>query len=148
MPIDRSRNVDPRTAEIRLASVKQRPQTAFPTLFTKHPAHTFASGHPVRPSILAAAPLYVSMVRTYIRKGGHGGDRSKAGLPAGYWQEKGCRAAAAAAKAAAKAKESREEEAARRRPPAAGGSGPSTVMSSSRPAISCKQCNARLVSLD
>jgi hypothetical protein len=45
------------------------------------------------------------MVRTYIRKGGHGGDRSKAGLPAGYWQEKGGRAAAAAAKAAAKAKE-------------------------------------------
>jgi len=41
-------------------------------------------------------------VRTYIRKGDHGGDRSKAGLPAGYWQEKGCRAAAAAAKAAAK----------------------------------------------
>jgi hypothetical protein len=39
------------------------------------------------------------MVRTYIRKGGHGGDRSKAGLPAGYWQEKGGRAAAAAAKA-------------------------------------------------
>jgi hypothetical protein len=38
---------------------------------------------PVRPSILAAAPLYVSMVRTYIRKGGHGGDRSKAGLPTG-----------------------------------------------------------------
>ena len=31
------------------------------------------------------------MVRTYIRKGGHGGDRSKAGLPAGYWQEKGGR---------------------------------------------------------
>ena len=53
------------------------------------------------------------MVRTYIRKGGHGGDRSKAGLPAGYWQEKGCRAAAAAAKAAAKAKESLEEEAAK-----------------------------------
>ena len=88
------------------------------------------------------------MVRTYIRKGGHGGDRSKAGLPACYWQEKGGRAAAAAAKAAAKAKESLEEEAARRRPPAAGGSGPSTVMSSNRPAISCKQCNARLVSLD
>ena len=57
---------------------------------------------------MAAAPLSVSMVRTYIRKGGHGGDRSKAGLPAGYWQEKGGRAAAAAAaaaKAAAKAKE-------------------------------------------
>ena len=53
------------------------------------------------------------MVRTYFRKGGHGGDRSKAGLPAGYWQEKGCRAAAAAAQAAAKAKESLEEEAAK-----------------------------------
>ena len=42
----------------------------------------------------------------YIRKGGHGGDRSKAvskaGLPAGYWQEKGGRAAAAAAMAAGK----------------------------------------------
>ena len=30
---------------------------------------------------MAAAPLSVSMVRTYIRKGGHGGDRSKASLP-------------------------------------------------------------------
>ncbi len=62
---------------------------------------------------MAATPLSVSMVRTYIRKGGHGGDRSKAGLPTGYWQEKGGRAAAAAAKAAAKAKESLEEEAAK-----------------------------------
>ena len=53
------------------------------------------------------------MVRTYIRKGGHGGDRSKADLPAGYWQEKGGRAAAAAAMAAAKAKELLEEEAAK-----------------------------------
>jgi hypothetical protein len=43
------------------------------------------------------------MVRTYILKGGHGGDRSKAGLPACYWQEKSRRATAAAAKAAAKA---------------------------------------------
>jgi len=51
------------------------------------------------------------MVRTYILKGGHGGDRSKAGLPACYWQEKGGRAAAAAAKAAAK--ELLEEQAAK-----------------------------------
>ena len=65
------------------------------------------------PWLMAAAPLSVSMVRTYIRKGGHGGDRSKAGLPACYWQEKGGRAAAAAAKAAAKAKELLEEEAAK-----------------------------------
>ena len=57
---------------------------------------------------MAAAPLCL-MVRTYIRKGGHGGDRSKAGLPAGYWQEKSGRAAAAAAKA----KELLEEEAAK-----------------------------------
>ena len=49
------------------------------------------------------------MVRTYIRKGGHGSDRSKAGLPAGYWQEKSGPAAAAAAKA----KELLEEEAAK-----------------------------------
>ena len=42
------------------------------------------------------------MVRTYISKGGHGGDRSKTGLPAGYWQEKVGRAAAAAAMAAGK----------------------------------------------
>ncbi len=62
---------------------------------------------------MAATPLSVSMVRTYIRKGGHGGDRSKAGMPACYWQEKGGRAAAAAAKAAAKAKELLEEEAAK-----------------------------------
>jgi hypothetical protein len=53
------------------------------------------------------------MVRTYIRKGGDGGDRSKAGLPAGYWQDKGGRAAAAAAKAAVKAKELLEEQAAK-----------------------------------
>ena len=54
------------------------------------------------------------MVRTYFRKGGHGGDRSKAGLPACYWHEKGGRAAAAAApKAAAKAKELLEEQAAK-----------------------------------
>ena len=91
------------------------------------------------------------MVRTNIRKGGHGGDRSKAGLPAGYWQEKGGRAAAAAAMAAAKAKELLEEEAAkgqRRRRLSAGSNGPSTEMSSSRPATNiCKQCNhARLVS--
>jgi hypothetical protein len=80
------------------------------------------------------------MVRTYIRKGGHGGDRSKAGLPACYWQEKGGRAAAAAAKAAAKAKELQEEQAAKaaatNRWKHTGSSGPSTVMSSSRPAIS------------
>ena len=51
------------------------------------------------------------MVRTYIRKlGGHGGDHSKAGLPAGYWQEKGGRAAAAAAMAAAMAKELLEDQ--------------------------------------
>ena len=50
----------------------------------------------------ATAARLALMVRTYIRKGGHGGDRSKAGLPAGYWQEKGGRAAAAAAMAAGK----------------------------------------------
>ena len=70
------------------------------------------------------------MVRTYIRKGGHGGDRSKVGLPAGYWKEKGGRAAAAAAKAAATnrwkqwAKHSDEQQS------------------------TSKQCNAPLVSLD
>ena len=62
---------------------------------------------------LGCRPSLRLMVRTYIRNGGHGGDRSKAGLPAGYWQEKGGRAAAAAAMAAAKAKELLEEEAAK-----------------------------------
>ena len=67
------------------------------------------------PSTLAVAPLSVSCgedSRTHIRKGRHGGDRSKASLPAGYGQDKGGRAAAAAAKAAgaAKAKEELEEE--------------------------------------
>jgi len=85
---------------------KRSPQTALPTWFTKPLAHTFASG--ATRSTLAAAPLCL-MVRTYIRKGGHGGDSSKAGLPAGYWQEKSGRAAAAAAKA----KELLEEEAAK-----------------------------------
>jgi len=89
---------------------KRNPQTAHPTLFTKPLAHTFASR--CDPASLAAAPLRL-MVRTYIRKGGHGGDSSKAGLPAGYWQEKSGRAAAAAEKAAAKAKELLEEEAAK-----------------------------------
>ena len=99
---DRSRDVDPQAAEIRLASAKRSPQTARPTLFTKPPAHTFASGATQH---LGCRPSLRLMVRTYIRKGGHGGDRSKAGLPAGYWQEKGGRAAAAAAMAAAMAKE-------------------------------------------
>ena len=85
---------------------KRSPQTALPTWFTKPLAHTFASG--ATRSTLAAAPLCL-MVRTYIRKGGHGGDSSKAGLPAGYWQEKSGRDAAAAAKA----KELLEEEAAK-----------------------------------
>jgi hypothetical protein len=88
------------------------------------------------------------MARTYIRKGGHGGDRSKAGLPACYWQEKGGRAAAAAAKAAAKAKELLEEEAAKAAATNRWKQWAKHSMSSSRPAISCKQCNARLVSLD
>ena len=70
---------DPRTAEIRLASAKRSPQTALPTLFTKPPAHTFASGATQH---LGCRPSLRLMVRTYIRKGGHGGDRSKAGLPA------------------------------------------------------------------
>ena len=70
-------------------------------MFTKPPAHTFASGATQH---LGCRPSLRLMVRTYIRKGGHGhgGDRSKAGLPAGYWQEKGGRAAAAAAMAAGK----------------------------------------------
>ena len=74
MPIDRSRNVDPRTAEIRLASAKRSPQTVLQTLFTKPPAHTFASGATQR---FVSRPSLRLMVRTYIRKGGHGGDRSK-----------------------------------------------------------------------
>ena len=76
------------------------------TFFTKPLSRTPSlMMRPQQPAPLATAPLSVSMVRTYIRKGGHGGDRSKAGLPAGYWQEKGGRAAAAAAMAAAMAKE-------------------------------------------
>ena len=77
---------------------------ALPTLFTKPLAHTFASGSGATQH-LGCQPSLRLMVRTYIRKGGHGGDRSKAGMPAGYWQDKGGRAAAATAKAAAKAKE-------------------------------------------
>jgi hypothetical protein len=80
-------------------------------LFTKPLAHTFASTGATQH--LGCRPSLRLMVRTYIRKGGHGGDRSKAGLPAGYWQEKGGRAAAAAAKAAAKVKELLEEQAAK-----------------------------------
>ena len=56
------------------------------------------------------------MVRTYIRKGGHGGDRSKAGLPAGSWQENRRRVAAPQQPQQwlqAKAKELLEEEAAK-----------------------------------
>jgi hypothetical protein len=85
----------------------------FPTLFTKPLAHTFASDATQNLALGITAPLSVSMVRTYIPKGGHGGDRSKTGLPAGYWQDKGGRAAAAAAIAAAQAKELLEEEAAK-----------------------------------
>jgi len=65
-------------------------------------AHTFASAATKH---LGCRPSLRLMVWTYIRKGGHGGDRSKACLIAGYWQEKGGRASGAAAKAAAKASE-------------------------------------------
>ena len=103
MPIDRSRDVDPQTAEIRLASAKRSPQTALPTLFTKPLAHTFASG----------ATQHLGCRPSLRLKGGHGGDRSKAGLPAGYWQEKGGRAAAAAACGCSKDERLLEEEAAK-----------------------------------
>jgi hypothetical protein len=85
------------------------------------------------------------MVRTYIRKGGHGGDRSKVGLPAGYWKEKGGRAAAAAAKAAAKAKELLEEQAAKA---AATNRWKQWAKHSDEQQSTSKQCNAPLVSLD
>ena len=52
------------------------------------------------------------MVRNYIRKGGHGGRRSNAGLPAGHWQDQGSRSAAAAVKAERIAKA--QEEAAKK----------------------------------
>ena len=152
MPINRSRSVDPRTAEIRLASAKRSPQTALPTLFTKPPAHTFASGATQH---LGCRPSLRLMVRTYIRKGGHGGDRCKAGLPAGYWQEKGLLAGEGWPRRSSRSNGCRQrrknclrKRQQRRRRPTAGSNGPSTEMSSSRPAINCKQCNhARLVSL-
>ena len=53
------------------------------------------------------------MGRTYIRKVGHGGDRSKAGLPAGYWQEKVAAPQQPQQWLQAKAKELLEEEAAK-----------------------------------
>ena len=40
------------------------------------------------------------MVRTYVKKGGHGGRRTGAGLAAGHWDQQGGRAAAAESKAA------------------------------------------------
>ena len=90
--------------------------------------------------MLGCRPSLSLMRRAYIRKGGHGSDRSKAGLPAGYWQEKSGRAAAAAAMAAAKAKELLEEEAAKA---AATNRWKQWAKHSdeqpSRPAISCKQ---------
>ncbi len=39
-----------------------------------------------------------AMVRNYVKKGGHGGSRAGAGLPAGYWEGQGGRASAAAKK--------------------------------------------------
>ena len=45
------------------------------------------------------------MVRNYVKKGGHGGARTSAGLPPGFWEDQGGRKAAAEAKVAgAKAK--------------------------------------------
>ena len=43
------------------------------------------------------------MVRNYVKKGGHGGSRG-GGLPHGYWDDQGGRAAAGIAKAQSKAK--------------------------------------------
>ena len=56
------------------------------------------------------------MVRNYIRKGGHGGERRGAGNKPGHWDAQGGRAAAAAAKARrnAEAKATAEAEAQRR----------------------------------
>ena len=90
-----------------------------------------------------------------MRKGGHGGDRSKAGLPAGYWQEKGLLAGEGWPRRSSRSNGCRQrrkiclrKRQQRRRRPTAGSNGPSTEMSSSRPAINCKQYNhARLVSL-
>ena len=43
--------------------------------------------------------LSLSLMRNYIRKGGHGGRRRGQGLPAQYWENQGGRQAAAKAKA-------------------------------------------------
>ena len=89
---------------------KTKPANSPSNFVHEPPPHTFASGATQH---LGCHPSLRLMVRTYIRKGGHGGDRSKAGLPAGYWQEKGGRAAAAAACGCSKDERLLEEEAAK-----------------------------------
>lgn len=83
--------------------------------------HTFV---PHQPAPTAPAPSLSSMVRNYIRKGGHGGERRGAGNKPGHWDAQGGRAAAAAAKARreveAKAKAEAEEK---RRTASSGSSG-------------------------
>ena len=143
-----SRQISERRPQIRnnpLRIIKTKPANSPSNFVHETPRAHFASDA----ASFAAAPLYVSMVRTYIRKGGHGGDRSKAGLPAGYC---GRRRVVAPQQPQQRLQQKRKncqrKRQQRRRPPTAGSSGPSTVMSSSRPAISCKQRNARLVRLD
>ena len=97
---------------------------------------------------LGCRPSLRLMVRTYIRKGGHGGDCSRqACLPA-----TGRRRVAAPQQPQQWLQQRRKtclrKRQQRRRRPTAGNNGPSTEMSSIRLAINCKQCNhARLVSL-
>ena len=108
-----SQYVDPGPAVIPLAPRKERGiahPSSFHNLLTH--AHTFAVDLCHHPLTTAAAASLPHMVRNYIRKGGHGGRRSNAGLPAGHWQDQGSRSAAAAAKAERIAKA--QEEAAKK----------------------------------
>ena len=60
-------------------------------------------------------PSLSSMVRTYQRRGGHGGARSGAGNKPGHWEGQGGRVAAAIAKAERSATAKAEAEAMKRK---------------------------------
>ena len=112
--------VDPRPAESHRESSKERGELR--TLIRVYLCvvlhlRTFV---PHQPAPTAPALSLSSMVKNYIRKGGHGGERrgaGKSGNKPGHWDAQGGRAAAAAAKARrdAEAKAKAEAEEKRRR---------------------------------
>ena len=97
VPIDRSRNIDPGSVEKKVGSSNYGadPTVGGPPKSLPSTHLRIALGGPSR----AETAFAFSMVRNYIRKGGHGGSRRNSGLWPFHWEDQGGRAAAAQAKA-------------------------------------------------